>query len=143
MPRKKLDRPNYRFRKRGRVWVVDWTESGRTRSVSTGQVERAGAERWRDQWIAGRAQPLPPSQATIAEIMQAYTTARLPHVESKGTLRICAAHITRALGNLEPQMLRRDAYIAAASRRGVAPGAMRREAGVLRSALAWAVRERW
>lgn len=86
---------------------------------------------------------MPPSQATISEIMQAYTEARLPHVESKETLRLCAKTITRLIGNLEPRMLSRSSYSARRAQDGVAPGSIRREVTVLRAALAWAVRERW
>lgn len=74
--------------------------------------------------------------------MQAYTTARLPHVESKGTLRIAAAHITCLMGNLEPRMLARSAYLSVRSA-SVSFGTVRREIAVLRAALSWAKRERW
>ena len=136
MPRRKLDRPNYRLRARGGIWYVDWTDtvSGHSRSVSTRQTERRQAEIWRDQWIAGREQPIPPSQATIAEIMQAYTAARLPHVESKETLRLCAKMITNLIGNLQPCMSTRSTYTTARSVRPVSAGSMRRELTVLRAA---------
>lgn len=145
MPRRKLDRPNYRMRRRGDRFYIDFTdpETGRTRSVSTGKAEQQQAERWRDQWLAGREQPMPPSQATIAEIMQAYTEARLPHVESKETLTLCARMITRLIGNIEPRMLARGTYISRRAPDAVSGGTMRREVTVLRAALAWAARERW
>ena len=100
MPRRKLDKPNFRLRRRDEsgAWYIDWTdpETGRTRSVSTRQTERKQAEVWRDQWIAGREQPIPPSQATIAEIMRAYTEARLPHVEAKKQMLQFAKTIVRS-----------------------------------------------
>ncbi len=144
MPRHKLARPNYRLRLRGAVWYIDFTnpETGRTQSLSTGQGERSAAEQWRDQWVAGREQPIPPSQATIAEIMQAYTAARLPHVESKETLVLCARTIVRLIGNLEPRMLARSAYQSARGA-SVSSGSVRREVVVLRAALSWAEREGW
>jgi integrase len=146
MPRHKLERPNYRLRLRGRFWVIDWTSeiTGRTRRVSTGENDRGRAEIWRDQWIAGREQPAPPSQATIAEIMQAYTADRLPHVESKAVMRVSAATIVRLIGNLEPRMLTRAAYCTARSAgASISAGSIRREVSVLRAALAWALREHW
>jgi integrase len=75
--------------------------------------------------------------------MQAYTTARLPHVESKETLQLAAARIIRLIGNLEPRMLSRGHYSAARARAGAAPGYIRRDVTVLRAALAWALREGW
>lgn len=150
MPRAKLARPNYRLRLRGRTWGVEWTDeiSGHSRRVSTGEGDRGRAEVWRDQWIAGRDQPIPPSQATIAEIMQAYTADRLPHAQSKTTLLFSAKTITRLIGNLEPRMLAGNGYttrrVRIAGRNGfVGPGTIRREVAVLRAALGWAVREHW
>lgn len=144
MPRRKLDRPNYRLRARDGIWYIDWTDesSGHSRSISTRQTERAKAEIWRDQWIAGRDQPIPPSQATIAEIMQAYTTARLPHVESKETMVLCGRTIANLIGNLQPAMLARSTYTIARGA-GLSSGTVRREVTVLRAALSWAVREKW
>ena len=144
MPRRKLEKPNYRLRLRGKIWVIDWTSevTGRTRRVSTGESDRTRAEIWRDQWIAGRALPVPPSQATIAEIMRAYTADRLPHVESKAVMLTSARTITRLIGNLEPRMLARGAYSIARSQH-VAAGSVRREISVLRAAMSWAVREKW
>jgi len=82
MPRHKLARPVYRLRLRGRTYVIDWTdeESGNTRTVSTGQRELVEAETWRDQWVAGREQPLPPVQPTIAKLLDGYLAARTPKV---------------------------------------------------------------
>lgn len=146
MPRRRLDRPNYRLRQRGATWYIDWTdpESGRTRSISTGQSECQAAEKWRDQWVAGREQPLPPAQPTIAEILDAYVTARLPHVESKETLRLCAQTIKKLVGNLEPRMLGRYTYLnARLAANTTSAGTIRREVTVLRAALSWSSREKW
>src|SRR5262249_13144184 len=110
---------------------------------STRQTKRAEAEKWRDQWIAGISQPPPPSQATIAEIMQAYTEARLPHVESKNTMLVLGRTIARRIGNLEPHMLARGTYAGLRWAENFAAGQIRREVPVIRDALAWANRERW
>jgi integrase len=70
---------------------------------------------------------------------------RLPKVESKKVLRLCAQTITRLVGNLEPRMLGRTTY--GSARRSSAPtiadGTIRREITVLRAALSWSERERW
>jgi integrase len=151
MPRRKLEKPNYRLRLRGRTWAIDFTDpvTGRTRRVSTGESERSRAEVWRDQWIAGREQPLPPPQPTVAAILDAYVTARLPHVNSKAVLRVSATTIRRLIGNLEPRMLARGTYTIArrnesgALSRPISDGSVRREVAVLRAALSWSVREKW
>ena len=142
MSRKRLTRPNYKLYSRAGTWYIRWTENQVTRRVSTGQTIRVEAEKWRDQWIAGRSQLIIPSQATIAEIMQAYITARLPNVQSKETLLLCARTITRLIGNLEPRMLDRSSY-SNARLTNVTAGSVRREIVVLRAALNWAKRDKW
>lgn len=165
MPRRKLERPNYRIRRRGEWYYVDWTDpaTGKGRSVSTRQTERDAAEIWRDQWIAGREQPAPPRQPLIAEILDGFVAARTPKVESPATLKLAAETIKHLVGNLEPRMLatgmfmdrRRMVAIPAKAgkampgrsgrprRAKVSDGTIRREGGVLRAALSWAVRENW
>jgi integrase len=145
MPRRRLDQPNYRLRLRGERFYIDWTDevTGHTRTLSTGKTERAAAEKWRDQWIAGREQPLPPAQPTIKEIMDGYMAARLPHVESKETMRFSAMPVIHHVGHLEPSMLGSETYVDRRARDGVADGTIRREVGVLRAALKWSVDQKW
>lgn len=148
MPRRKLAKPNYRLRLRDRIggfWVIDYTDpiTGRTRRVSTGERLRSRAEIWRDQWIAGREQPVPPPQPTVAVILDAYVMSRLPHVQSKAVLRVSAATIKRHIGNLQPHMISRSAYAIRRGAEHVSDGSIRREVGVLRAALAWGQREHW
>jgi integrase len=160
----KLERPNYRLSPRGGIWYIDWTDpdTGKPRRVSTRQSQLLDAEVWRDQWLAGREQPEPPSQPRIGEILDAYVEARHPHIESTATLEISVAAIKHLVGNLEPNMLaaglftdrRRHQRIPTAKSRNskrpgrvrqkiISDGTIRREGGVLRAALAWAVKEKW
>jgi integrase len=145
MPRKKLARPNYRLRRRGDVWAVEWTDplSGRTRSVSTRASERGAAEIWLAQWIAGQEQPLPPKQPLIVDVVDHYLADRKPRVAAYDTLEWAAGGIKRHVGSLEPRMLGRRTYAERRARDGVADGSIRREVGVLRAALATAVRDGW
>jgi integrase len=145
MPRRKLDRPHYRLRRRGALWVIDWTDplTGRTRSVSTRTGERNAAEIWREQWIAGQEQPLPPAQPLIADLIDHYLADRKPRVAAYDTLEWAAAGIKRHVGALEPRMLGRRTYLERRARDDVADGSIRREVDVLRAALAMAARDRW
>src|SRR5260221_11606183 len=145
MPRQKLDRPNYRLRLRGKIWVIDYTDqiTGHTRRISTGESERRRAETWRDQWIAGREQPAPPSQPRIADVLDGYLASRKPHVASYATLAFSAAAVRRHVGNLEPRMLARRTYVDRRAREGVSDGTIRREVGVVRAALETAARDGW
>lgn len=145
MPRRKLDQPNYRLNPRRGRWFIDWTDpaSGRTRSVSTGTPDRRAAEIWRDQWIAGLSQPAPPEQPLLSEILRAYQADRAGQIAVPRNIATALKPLIRHVGNLAPEMLGRRAYLEARKREGVSDGTLRREIGVLRAALTWAVREKW
>jgi hypothetical protein len=145
MPRPKLTRPNYRLHRRRDIWALDYTDpvSGRTRSVSTRTGDRREAEIWRDRYIAGREQPLPPAQPVIDEIVEHYLADRKPRVAAYDTLEWAAAPIKRHVGNLEPRMLGRRTYMDRRAGDGVGDGTVRRDGGMLRAALALAVRDGW
>lgn len=145
MPRPRLARPKYELKLRGRVWQVTWTdpERSRTRAVSTGKTDLDEATVWRDQWLAGLAQPQPPQQPRIDAILDGYLAERKPVVASFQTLQFDAKAIKRHVGNLEPHMLARRTYVELRRKEGVSDGTIRREVGTLRAALQWAVREKW
>lgn len=138
MPRKRLQQPNYKlYNHPGGAWWIRWTEDGVTRRVSTRQVNKAAAQKWYDQWIAGRNAPRIPSQPTIGEILEFYLAARLPLVQSRETLQLSSNTIIRFVGNLEPRMLS-PGYYTSVRLKSVGAGSVRREVGVLRAALALA-----
>ena len=143
MSRPKLGEPRYRLRLRGAVWHLSWTDAqtGRTVALSTRQTDRGKAEIWRDQFLAGLAQPLPPPQPRIAEILDGYLAARQGRVAAHDRLGYGARPVRRLVGNLEPHMLSRSLYATLRAKEGVAGGTIRREIAVLRAALNWAARE--
>lgn len=145
MPRRKLDRPNFRLNLRRGRYFIDYTDpdTGRTRSVSTGTAERRAAEVYRDQWLAGRSQPPPPERPTIAEILRGYQAARQGRIQAPETLRYSMLPLLKHVGNLKPHMLASRTYVDARSADGVRDGTIRREVVVLRAALNWALKERW
>lgn len=140
MPRPKLRRPVYRLKLRGRIWSLTWTdpESGATRSISTGQDELAQAAVWRDQWLAGQEQPLPPSQPLVSAILTGYLAERRGKVEAHDRLQYASMAINRHVGNLEPHMLTPTMYGERRAGEGVSSGTVRREIATLRAALKWA-----
>lgn len=148
MPRKPLDRPNFRLRlaASGR-WYVDWTDNSvspsRPKSVSARTGDRAAAERFRQQLEAGHDKPPPPQQPTIADILDGYLAERQGHVEAHATLRFAAKALRRHCGWLDPGQLSRRAFWDRRRREGVAAGTIIREGVTLRAALSWAVREKW
>jgi integrase len=64
-------------------------------------------------------------------------------VAAFATLQYAAASIRRHVGNLEPRMLARRAYLDRRTCDEVSDGTIRREVSALRAALAWAQREQW
>lgn len=145
MARPRLTEPHYILRPRGRYWTLSWTDpdTRKTVAVSTGQTERAKAQIWADQFIAGWQQPEPPAQPILAQILDGYLAARKSYVAAYARLEYASAVLRRHVGNLEPHMLGRRTYRERREQEGVADGTIRREVGVLRAALTWAVRERW
>ena len=148
MPRPKLREPNYRLKLRGRFWTLTWTEprdgKSHTRAVSTGQADKARAEVWCDQYLAGLGQPEPPQQPLIADILDGYLADRKKAgVAAYERLEYAAKAVKRHLGNLEPHMVGRRAYTEKRAQEGVGDGTMLREVVVLRAALKWAVGENW
>jgi integrase len=145
VPRYKLARPNYILRRRGEIWVVSWTdpETGRTRSISTGARDETGAGIWRDQWLAGLDQPLPPSEPRIADVLDHYLAERKVRVAAYDTLEWACQGLRRHLGNLEPRMLSRRMYIDKRASENVSDGTIGREISTLRAALALAERDGW
>jgi integrase len=145
MSRPRLTKPNYRLRRRGNIWVAEYTDpvSGHTRSVSTRTGDRHDAEVWLDRYLTGQEQPLPPAQPVIDEIVEHYLADRKPRVAAYDTLQWAAAPIMRHVGNLEPRMLGRRTYMDRRAGDGVSDGTVRRDGGMLRAALALAVRDGW
>lgn len=102
MPRPRLDRPRYTLRRnRSGRYAVYWTEGGQTRSVSTGQRDEGLARIWMDRFIAGRDQPQPSLEPTIAEIRGGYAQARGQPANFLASTKPILAH----LGNLTPGMI--------------------------------------
>jgi integrase len=146
MPRPKLAEPRYALKRRGRIWTVTWTDhdTGRTRAVSTRTADRAQAEIWRAQFIAGREQPPPPKQPLVQDILDGYLDDRKGVVVAYKRLEVICRTLKRHVGKLEPHMLRRRTYLERRRQeRAVADGTIRREVGTLRAAFNWAARERW
>jgi integrase len=143
MPRPKLTEPRFRLRQRGGYWQLSWTdrETGKTAAVSTRTADRREAEIWRDQYLAGLAQPLPPTEPIIADILDGYLAAREAKVAAYARLEWGSKVVRRLVGNLEPQMLTPAMFTERRSREGVADGTIRREIAVLRAALNWATRQ--
>lgn len=143
MPRPKLDRPNYRLRKRGSTWVINWTEGGKPKSVSTRETDEDRARRVMAQWVADREAPEPPHRPTIAEILNGYIEDRRGHVEDLGRLELASTVIKRHLGEIRPEQLASRVFWQRRKGDGVSAGTIVRDGATLRAALHWAVKAKW
>jgi integrase len=147
MARPKLDEPEYRIRphaQTGIQWVF-WTD-GRTRSVSTGTRDVSEARRWLKRWLAGKASPVAPEQPTINRIVEAYIDDRRGHIASPEALEWAAKPVLASWGDLQPGhisvKLCRD-YAKGRRKIGRSNGTIIKELTNLRTALGWAVKQRW
>lgn len=147
MPRRKLDRPNYRKRwvagKRGGSWYIDWTEGGKPKSISARTADAAEADAEIQRLSAHNEKVRAPQEPTIAEILDGYIADRTGHVEDIGRINYARRPIVRHIGALTPVQLSRRAYWDHRRRESVADGTITREIIVLRAALKWAYREKW
>lgn len=125
--------------KRSKTWYLVGKECGRGRRVSTRTGNRAAAERYRAKYEAGLGAP--PDGPTIGDILLAYLRDR--HSVVACYSRLVEAHrpLAAHFGQLQPAHINR--VLIGAYRRDVSPGTRRRELGMLRAALGWAVRENW
>jgi integrase len=133
-------------RKPGGAWYVAWTEDRRKHARSTGTRDKGEAQAWLERFLAALAQPEQPEAPTVAQILVAYLADREGKVVDHARLDLCARHLTNRLGWLHADALRPShsrTYAAAREGDGVAPGTIRKELITLRSALRWALAERW
>lgn len=159
MPRPKSVRPTYSLAKRGDAFYVQWWEDGRARRISCRTPDQGEARRFLAEFIAGRDAPIIQASPTIGVILSGYLQDREPRTHS-ATIRQCCETLKRHLADLPVDLLakeqvrryvdeRRAAGAQGASAqhrkivRPLSDGTLIRELGVLRAALAWAVREKW
>ncbi|RFD20120.1 site-specific integrase [Komagataeibacter melaceti] len=141
----------------GYFYAQWWDPQKGKRRVSLGTKDRATAKRALGQLMAGLASPEPPARPSIDRIMQGYLEDRRPRVASFASLEHASSAICEHLGYLQPDNLTTQVCRAYAKtrheqgRRGLPPGQWRplsdgtiiKELVTLRTALRWAVREKW
>jgi integrase len=159
MARPRLEQPRHRLQLRGGTYYVAWWVDGAWRRVSTRTTERSAADRFLAQFAAGALNPAPPPQPTLDAVLDGYLADRKPQVASYDTLRHACAALRRHLGDLTPEHLntprirlygrqrRAEGYeVGPASnrrRKPVADATVARELVTLRSAIRWAIAEKW
>lgn len=145
MARPRSERPSFSLAERAGRFVIEFWWQGRSRRVSTGTADPAAARRALAAFEAGWGKQEAPESPTIGAILAGYEADRCRPggVASPVPLKAAVAALRAALEHLEPDLLTKEACRAYAAGRGVAPGTVRRELGVLHAALVWAKAERW
>lgn len=143
MARPRNATPNFRLeRNRNGYFEIRWTE-GRSRSVSTGTKERAEADKFLDQWLAGRAAPKSDGP-TIGAILNAYLDAKQEKA-SYGSLKAIANQLRPQFGNLRAGHVTQPLINAYAKRRQLqrrSNSTIVSDLLILRAACNWAVKSK-
>jgi integrase len=127
--------------KRGGFYYLFWTEGGRSRERSTGTTDFAEAQKIFGEFLIARTRrngPRDPDQTLVTDILADYAQA---HEDSRGFERIAYAVAAlvpfwqgRMVADVHETTCRRYA-----KHRGVSDGTLRRELGVLRASINFAV----
>jgi integrase len=116
-------------------WYVLYGPRLRSR-VSTGETDRAKAEIYLSQFIAGRQEPTLDAP-TVSEILSGYEKDHGPSLRAPGALKYGVRHLHHILGSLLPEHLTPTTIKRFAAERGASAGTILREVGILRAALSW------
>lgn len=141
-------RGGYRLQARARdgIFHVNWTEGGRTRSVSLGTRDRREAERGYAQFLAGLDNPEPTDRPTVDDVLEFYEEAKRGKVRSPDGIKYASLALRRHLGRLEPGHLvstALDNYAALRRSEGVAAGTIAKDVQILRAAVRFAKGAGW
>ena len=130
--------PRLKWHRSGSGWFICWTEGGRSRERSTGTRDNEKAQEVFADWLADRkpaaSGPSDPTETLVTDVLADYALVRGDKVVGQETL---ANNVATLASLFEGKMVSEvpgytNTYI---ERRGVAPGTVRRELGVLRAAI--------
>tara|TARA_R110002111_G_scaffold170741_4_gene236442 strand:+ start:202 stop:1176 length:975 start_codon:yes stop_codon:yes gene_type:complete len=132
----RLDRPTING-KRSATYYVVWSESGRSRRVSTRTSDKREAERFLAEYAAAVDQP--PAEYDIAMLVNGYLE------EAPGEVHHAVA-VKRLLGALSVESLTRSRvrmFHTARRKEGATDSTINRQCRLLRAALEWGRKEGW
>src|SRR5262245_20268601 len=140
MPRRNQG-PRLRWLVKRRCFYITWTERGRSRERSTGTANREKAEVVFAEWLqrrGRRAGPSDPAAVLVTAILNDYAQERGPKLEAPEVLGRAIEVLARlwegtTVVEVTPQACERYLH-----KRARSNGTMRRELGVLQTAINWA-----
>lgn len=142
MPRRN-NGPRLKWLSKRGGWYITWTERGRSRERSCGTADREKAHAFFGEWLnasAKRGGPVDPSAVYVTDLLTDYAAARDGKLAAPKRLGYAIEALSkywegRAASDITPQTCTRYS-----NERGVSPGTIRRELGVLRAAVHYAYR---
>ena len=123
------------------VWYATWREGGRSHRASSGEVSKARAEEWLEQWRA--IKDAPRGAWTVTRIMEAYVAALKAEGKGAGGAERAMTSLLPVFGAMTPDLIRQshvNAYVAQ-RRKSVTDATLATDLRYLRSGLNWAHRE--
>lgn len=159
MPRPKSTDATYSLDLRGGTYYVRWWENGRTTRTSCRTANLEEAKVFRASLIAALKTPLAPESPTIGKMLAGYQAVKEGKTHSNA-IDYAVRSLKRHLEHLPVASLtseRIENYLVKRRAEGpqgasikyrkkarpLSDGTLRRELGVLRAALNWAVEEKW
>lgn len=90
---------------RGPTLYITWRENGRTKRVSTRTDVWIEANRFKNDWLAGKNAPKPKHEPSIRDIFEAYKAARNGKIREHGNLVYAGNALLPILGDMSPSAL--------------------------------------
>ena len=136
--------PRLKWHRSGCGFYICWNDAGRYFERTTGTKDREEAEIVFAEWMQSRRQasgPSDPAKTLVTAILHAYAANHGPKVLGRETLANNITHLASLFEGKSVAEIPRyiPTYVA---KRGVADGTARRELGVLRSAINYALQNR-
>ena len=136
----------YRIKLYRGLWCAVWREGGTTRRSSLGTADRALADRRYSEFLHRLRTPPKPQAVTIDAIIAAYRADRVGAGVPVARLDFAWKRLSPKFANCAPDHITKPLcrqYTAERRESGVSDGTIRRELGVLATALNWAEGEKW
>jgi integrase len=136
--------PRLKWHRSGCGWYICWNEAGRYFERTTGTKDSEEAQAVFAEWLQARQRkhgPSDPCETLVSDVLNSYAVKQGPKVMGKETLGNAIENLT--IGFEGKAVAEVPDHIAAyLKKRNRADGTMRRELGVLRTAISFAFRHR-
>ena len=136
--------PRLKWHRSGSGWYICWNEAGRYFERSTGTKDSEEAQIVFAEWLQVRQRkhgPSDPAKTLVTDVLNYYASKHGAEVLGKQTLGNAVANLANGFEGMTLAEMP-DHLAAYRKKRGCADSTMRRELGVLRSAINYAFKHR-